>query len=102
MDVPGKSTLVLFFSEGCGHCRNMMPAWNQASNALLQSGQFDVLAFEETKDNSKIKQFGTGIRGFPAIRLYPEGFPSNTFIDYKGDRSADSFMKFVQSNGTQT
>lgn len=92
-----KPTLVLFYANWCGHSKNMLGDWKKAKENLLQSGQFDVLDFSQEEHGQEMAKHG--IQGFPAVRLYPEGFPSAKFIEYKGDRSANSFLKFVHSEG---
>ena len=91
-----KPALVMFYSNGCGHCRSMRPAWDKVQEILNQSGRVDAIFIDDMNEASKFN-----ITGFPTLRLYPEGFPSQKFIEYQGNRSVDSIMKFVQSGGSQ-
>ena len=93
----GKPALVCFYNNGCGHSRNMRPAWDQAAQQLKQSGQVDAILIEDQAEMQKY-----GIRGFPTVKFYPEGFPSPNSIDYQGDRSAESLVTFARSGGRQT
>ena len=92
-----KPALVLFYADWCGHSKTMMPVWQQLKDMLSQSGGIDVLDLEHGRNAEEIKSHG--VRGFPELRLYPTGFPSDNFIPYGGDRSMESLMKFVQSGG---
>lgn len=91
--------LVLFYAEWCGHSKNMTPAWKQASESLKSQG-LNVIEFEHGKDGEEMQKHG--VKGFPSLRFYPEGFPSSNFIEYKGDRSAESIIKFAQTGGSKT
>ncbi len=93
----GKPALVLFYNGGCGHSRNMRPAWEQAKQQLEQSGQVDCILIEDPVQMQKY-----GIRGFPTVKLYPNGFPGSNSVDYMGNRSAESFITFARSGGRQT
>lgn len=92
-----KPALVLFYADWCGHSKNMLDDWKKAKENLLQSGQFDVIDIKQEDQGQEIAKHG--IKGFPVVRLYPEGFPSAKFIEYKGNRTANSFLKFVHSEG---
>jgi protein disulfide-isomerase A6 len=87
----------LFYSNGCGHSRNMRPAWDQAKQSLQQAGQVDCILIEDPAEMQK-----HGIRGFPTVKFYPGGFPSANSIDYQGNRSAESLITFARSGGQQT
>ena len=93
----GKPALVLFYSNGCGHSRNMRPAWDQAKQQLQQSGQVDCILIE---DPGEMQKYGIG--GFPTVKLFPGGLGSSNSIDYQGNRSAESLVTFARSGGKQT
>ena len=95
----GNSALVLFYSERCGHSVNMMPAWEEMKKSMGSSGQFDIISLEQSKNPQEVHQHS--IRGFPTIRFYPDGFPSPNFVEYKGPRTSESFIKFAQSGGQE-
>jgi len=92
-----RPTLVLFYANGCGHCANMMGDWEKVSSALVNS-PVQALKFEASQDPKALQAAG-GIRGFPTVRLYIDGFPGNNVVEYNGDRSAGSLMRFAQSGG---
>jgi len=89
--------LVKFYADWCGACKTMAPEWEKAKPVMGKMVQ--VLEIEGTKHAEEIKKHG--IAGFPTIRLYPEGFPSANYIEYKGNRTSDSLLKFVSSRGQQ-
>jgi thiol-disulfide isomerase/thioredoxin len=74
--------LVMVFAEWCGHCKNMMPALEEASNMPnTRIGKFDG-----TKDQKFMQE--QGIRGFPTVLL--KGSGEGEFPKYNGQRDKDS------------
>jgi len=92
-----KPVLVMFYMDGCGHCTNAMPAFKEAADNLVQSGQFDVIVLENSRNSKEVTE--AGVTGFPTFRLYKEGFPSQNHVEYKGNRSTESLLRFVHSEG---
>ena len=76
--------LVMVFAEWCGHCKNMMPALEEASNEPgTRIGRFDG-----TKDQKFMQE--QGIRGFPTILL--KGTGEGEFPKYSGQRDKNSLI----------
>ena len=74
--------LVMVFAEWCGHCKNMMPALEEASNVPgTRIGKFDG-----TKDQKFMQE--QSIRGFPTILLTANA--QGEFPKYTGGRDAQS------------
>ncbi len=93
----GKPALVFFYADWCPHCKNAMPEWLKAADNLTQSGQFEAIPLKQETHGEEIAKHG--VKAFPHYRLYPAGFPSADYVDYKGNRSATSLLKFVHSEG---
>ncbi len=93
----GKPALIFFHADWCPHCNNAMSEWKKAADNLNQSGQFEAIALKQETHGEEIAKHN--VKSFPHYRLYPGGFPSQNFVDYKGDRSATSLLKFVHSEG---
>jgi thiol-disulfide isomerase/thioredoxin len=94
---PPKETpqLVLFYSNGCGHCHRLMPIWEKVEEALKDS---PVRASKI--EMGQPEAAGHEVKGVPAIRMFPRGI-SQGFIEYspqvqgvKGDRSLEDIMRF--------
>lgn len=98
-----KPTLVLFHANWCPHCKNILPTWESVKKTLEESGQFDVLDFEDSRDKDHIERASKlpGFRGYPDIRLYPQGYPMGEPIAYAGNRSEESIIKFAYTGGKQ-
>lgn len=84
--------LVLFHMNGCGHCRDLMPTWSKIEEAL--AGSPLVTKTIESKDK---EMAGHTIKGFPTIRLFPEGLSHpDRYMEYRGDRSLGDIMNFIR------
>lgn len=86
--------VALFFADWCGHCKNMMPAWDEfASNFDGHKGVRIVkVNGQEYSDLAALHN----VQGFPAIKYCPNGVESpQGVVDYDGDRSMDSFVQFL-------
>lgn len=98
---PPKKTLVLVHSHGCGHCKDMMPAWAEVVDTLKKDGSIDVITIEASQPEAQefIKQ--TNIQGFPTIRCYASGLNS-AYVDYDtqthGNRTKMNILKFAFDN----
>ena len=95
-----KPTLVLFYGDWCGWSKKILPAWENVKLALSQTGEVEVLDFEDKRDKEEIQKASSlpGFQGFPDIRLYLKGYPNGEPLAYSGDRSEESILQFVYSN----
>lgn len=91
-----KPALVVFHAEFCGYCKQFMPVWQELKTKIPQD-KLTLLDFQMEKEPEIIQQ--NNVKGFPDIRLYPQGFPSQNYISYQGNRQPDSLMRFVMSGG---
>lgn len=93
---PPKKTLVLVHSHGCGHCKHMMPAWQEVVEAIKKDGSIDVITIEASQPEAAefIKQ--SGIQGYPTIRLYASGLNS-AYQDFPAgeERTKMNILKFA-------
>lgn len=92
-----RPSLVLFHSNGCGHCKHMMPAWQEFTQRAA-GAPVDVF----DREASTFDYAADGLKGFPTIRFYPNGYApgSQQFINYRGNRSVDSLMTFLMDPRT--
>jgi thiol-disulfide isomerase/thioredoxin len=89
-------TLVLFYMDGCGHCTDFKPVWEQLVPELERGG-VKCLGINYKDHMEMVRQ--EGIAGFPTIKFYPQGFPGKG-IDYSGARTREGILDFLQ-NGPQ-
>jgi thiol-disulfide isomerase/thioredoxin len=77
--------LLMIYAPWCGHCKNMMPALEEASNAPNTR----VGRFEGGKEPKFMAE--QNIRGFPTLLL--KGSGTGEFPKYNGGRDAQSLIQ---------
>jgi len=86
------SWLNLYHADWCGHCRNIMPTWdNYVNNSKNNNTNINTVKIE----SSHLSTLGKEINGYPTITLSYNGDE----IDYNGDRTLESLENFVNSKG---
>lgn len=97
-----KPVILLIHAEWCGHCRNLMPQWNEMSEKLrdqitikkIESSDLDRELNELDKDGiidtNDMKQ---NVIGYPTIG----SINNKTFTPYQGGRSTDELVAWADS-----
>ena len=78
--------MVEFYAPWCGHCKNLVPEWRKAATAL--KGVVAVAALDAADDANVAVASRYGVEGFPTIKVFANGIPS----DYGGERTAAAFI----------
>ena len=84
-------SLILFYAEWCGHCKNLMPIWDALSD-LLPSDKINMVKIscvEKEKECNSIKD----IKGYPTIIFVD--IELNKKIVYSGERTPESIINFI-------
>jgi len=83
--------LLLLHAPWCGHCKNMMPAFEAAATRLKALGY--TMARLQAENAGHEFLGAMGVRGFPTML----GVHNGATKAYEGGRSEDDIVKFVQS-----
>lgn len=87
-----KCHIVLFYSNGCGHCHNLAPTFAEFADIaqFIKVVALDCADEANNKlvQNIKDSKCGT-IDGYPTIWFYKDGKPDKV---YEGDRSLGDFL----------
>ena len=82
--------MIEFYSNGCGHCRNLEPHWDKAAKILkgvVRMGAIDVDANQQISSEYNIQSI-------PVIKFF--GFNKKKAADdYNGGRTSDDIVKYA-------
>jgi len=86
-----KHVFVKFFAPWCGHCKSMIPAYEETAEAF--SKENDVVIAEVDADAHKDLGSRFGVSGFPTLKFFKKG--STTPDDYNGGREAADIIDYI-------
>ncbi|EKX50253.1 hypothetical protein GUITHDRAFT_85427 [Guillardia theta CCMP2712] len=83
--------LVEFYAPWCGHCKQLKPHYAKAATKLKKEHPEVALA---KVDADAHKELGTkfGVRGFPTLKWFVNGEPT----DYEGGRTDDAIVTWIK------
>lgn len=87
--------IVEFYAPWCGHCKNLLPAYEKAARNL--DGLAKVAAIDCDDDANKQLCAAQGVQGFPTLKTFRPGKKAGRPVveDYKGPRTATSITEEV-------
>jgi protein disulfide-isomerase-like protein len=85
------NSLVLFYAEWCGHCKNFMPTWDALTKLIPKEviNMVKISCVKKEKACAEIKQ----IRGYPTI-IFVDMKNAQT-ITFNGQRNPESIIEFI-------
>jgi len=89
-----KDVLVEFYAPWCGHCKKLVPIYDELAEKFQKSHPDVVIA---KMDSTANEVESVRVDSFPTIKLFREG--DNKVIDYNGERTLEGMSKFLESGG---
>ncbi|XP_050526389.1 protein disulfide-isomerase isoform X2 [Daktulosphaira vitifoliae] len=91
-----KNVLVEFYAPWCGHCKQLVPIYEKIGEYFGENDDIVIAKMDATLNELE----HTKISSFPTLTLYPKG-ENVEAIEYKGERTQDAIIKFIESGGKQ-
>jgi len=88
-----KDVLVEFYAPWCGHCKQLVPIYEQLGDKYKDRDDVVVAKMDATANELE----HTKINSFPTIKLYKKG--TNQVVDFNGERTLEGLTQFIESNG---
>lgn len=88
-----KNIFSLYYSNGCGHSINFLPTWKDLQVKVKELNNVETSEHECSQDKDACNK--NNISGVPTMILHKLNGEN---IEYSGDRTVASIIKFISSN----
>jgi protein disulfide-isomerase A1 len=90
-----KDVLVEFYAPWCGHCKSLVPIYDELATKLKSNTNIVIAKMDSTANEVE----GVPIQGFPTIKFFKANDKKNP-MDFKGDRTLEGFVEFLKKEAT--
>lgn len=98
VDQSGKDVIMMFYAPWCGHCKKLMPIFEDFAKAASSVKTLTVARFN-ADTNDVPPGYGLNVRGFPTVYLLPAN-NYKTPVQFEGDRTFEGILEFVAENAS--
>lgn len=88
-------TFVKFFAPWCGHCKRLLPTWQQLAEKFVGNANIKIAKVDCTLGENRDLCSQENVNGFPTLFIYRNG---EKISEYNGSRSLDDLYEFVKTH----
>jgi len=92
--VKNAPSLIYFYAEWCGYCKQFLPTWNAMESEIVRD-DLNLVKFSCVANKEKCEKIDI-IQGYPTIILYKPD--THETIRFEGERSRASLLNFVKEH----
>jgi len=87
--------LVKFYAEWCGHCKRLIPIYEEVAEQLKKNTKLKLMEIDGTKNDVE----GVITKSYPTIFFFPAGKKDEP-IKYDKQRTKEDFIQFLKEKAT--
>ena len=91
-----KATIMVFMMEGCPHCDNLKPKWNEVKHLMNSDKHFENVMSADIDSNIVSMLPLPPVNGYPTIRVLKD----QKIHEYDGIREVDPLLSFLRKTVT--
>jgi len=88
-------TFIKFYAPWCGHCKRLLPTWNQLAEKFFGNESVKIAKVDCTLQENRDLCSEQDVNGFPTLFIYKDG---EKISEYNGSRSLDDLFEFVNTH----
>ncbi|XP_038633011.1 protein disulfide-isomerase [Scyliorhinus canicula] len=89
-----KDVFIEFYAPWCGHCKQLAPIWESLGEKYKDNDKIVIGKMDATANEIE----SVKIHSFPTLKYFPAS-TERSIIDFNGERTLESFIKFLESGG---
>jgi protein disulfide-isomerase A1 len=84
----------MFYAPWCGHCKKLMPVWEELAKEMASNSDIVMAKFDATLNEVD----GVQVKGYPTLKFYSKDNKSGE--DVKSGRNLPELKKYLEENAS--